>query len=156
MMKTRWSVLTTVIIGVFLQVLLLQVMAAAQEKPISLYQRLGGYDAVAALVDDWLGRMSQDPMFSKFRTSSSLDTMKRRRQLTVDYICQATGGPCFYLGRNMKVGHVGLGITESEWNAAVKHLTSTLDKFKVPQKEKDEVLAMISGLKMDIVEKAGK
>ena len=79
--------------------------------------------------------------------------MKRRRQLIVDYICQATGGPCFYTGRNMKVGHAGLGITQSEkWNAAVKHLASALDKFKVPQKEKDEVLAMISGLRTDIVE----
>jgi len=153
-MNKRVSVLTTAIITIFLQVLLIQVLAAAQEKPVSLYQRLGGYDAVAAVVDDWLGRMSNDPSFTKFRTGYSHDTMKRRRQLTVNYICQATGGPCFYAGRNMKAGHTGLGITESEWEAALKHLASALDKFKVPQKEKDEVLAMISGLKMDIVETA--
>ena len=93
-----------------------------------------------------------DPVFTKFRTGFSLDSMKRRRQLIVDHICQATGGPCFYTGRSMKVVHTGLGITQSEWNAAVKHLASALDKFKVPQKEKDEVLTMISGLKTDIVE----
>lgn len=155
MMKKRLSLLTIAIISVLLQVLLIQVLAGAQDKPVSLYQRLGGYDAVAAVVDDWLGRMGHDPLFAKFRAGYSLDTMKRRRQLTVNYICQATGGPCFYGGRTMKVGHTGLGITGSEWNAAVKHLASALDKFKVPQKEKDEVLTMISGLKMDMVEKAG-
>ena len=59
-----------------------------------------------------------------------------------------------HMGRNMKVAHTGLGVKESEWNAVLKHLASALDKFKVPQKEKGEVLTMISGLKLDIVEKA--
>jgi hemoglobin len=153
-MKKKLSFLTTAIIIMFLQAMLLQVSADAQEKPVSLYQRLGGYDSVAAVVDDWVGNMSNDPMFTKLRTGFSLDSMKRRRQLIVEYICQVTGGPCFYTGRAMKVGHAGLGITQSEWNAAKKHLASALDKFKVPKKEKDEVLILISGLKTDIVEKS--
>ena len=153
-MKKKLSLLTAVIIIMFLQAMLLQVPADAQEKPVSLYQRLGGYDSVAAVVDEWVGNMSNDPMFTKFRTGFSLDSMKRRRQLIVEYICQVTGGPCFYTGRSMKAGHAGLGITQSEWNAAKKHLASALDKFKVLQKEKDEVLIMISGLKTDIVEKS--
>lgn len=150
-MKNRRSVLTTVISIVFLQTLLLQILADAQEKPGSLYQRLGGYDAVAAVVDDWLGRLRNDPMFTKFRTGYSQDSMKRRRQLTVDYFCRATGGPCFYRGRAMKLSHAGLGITEKEWNAALQHLASALDKFKIPPKEKGEVLTLISGLKMEVV-----
>lgn len=110
---------------------------------------------MAAVVDDWVGRMSNDPLFTKFRAGFSLDSMKRRRQLIVDFICQAAGGPCFYTGRSMKVGHAALGITQSEWNATVKHLTSALDKFKIAQKEKDEVLALIADLKRDIVERPG-
>jgi hemoglobin len=158
-MKKRLSIVTraaTTALSILflLALLLLNFTADAQEKPISLYQRLGGYDALVAVVDDWVGRMANDPLFTKFRTGFSLDSMKRRRQLIVDYICQGTGGPCFYTGRTVKVGHTGLGITRGEWNAAVKHLASALDKFKVPQKEKDEVLTMISGLKTDIVEKS--
>jgi len=77
----------------------------------------------------------------------------RIRQLVVDQLCEATGGPCKYIGRDMKTAHKGLGITEDDWNIAVKHLVATLDKFNVPKKEKDEVLGAISGLKGDLVEK---
>jgi hemoglobin len=143
------------LIMVFFLALLLPIPAAAQEKPLSLYQRLGGYDAVAALVDDWLGRMRNDPAFTKFGIGYSRDSMKRRRQLTVDYFCRASGGPCFYTGRDMKLGHAGLGITGSEWQAAMQHLAAALDKFKVATREKGEVLQLISGLKTEIVEKSG-
>jgi hemoglobin len=73
--------------------------------------------------------------------------------LVVDQLCAVTGGPCVYIGRDMKGVHAGLGITEKDWMAAVGHLTSTLDKFKVPSAGKGEVLTAISGLKTDIVEK---
>lgn len=79
--------------------------------------------------------------------------MHRIRQLIVDQLCAVTGGPCFYTGRDMKTTHKGLGISSSDWDLSVKHLVATLDKFKVPQKEKDEVLGAISTLKADIVEK---
>jgi hemoglobin len=68
----------------------------------------------------------------------------------IDFLCNATGGPCLYLGRDMKTAHTGLNITEDDWNASVKHLVATLDKFKVPEREKNEVLGAISGLKGDI------
>jgi hemoglobin len=117
----------------------------------SLYQRLGGYDAIAAVVDDFIGRLVADPQLNRFFDSTSTDSKKRIRQLVVDQLCAATGGPCIYIGRDMKTAHEGLAITESDWQASVKHLVATLDKFKVPQKEKDEVLAAVSGLKADIV-----
>jgi hemoglobin len=131
-----------------------QQLTAQPEKPgQSLYQRLGGYDAIAAVTDDFIGRLIQDQQLSRFFSGVSTDSKTRIRQLVVDQLCSATGGPCFYIGRDMKTSHKGLGITESDWQVAVKHLVATLDKFKVPPREKDEVLAAISGLKKDIVER---
>ena len=116
-----------------------------------LYKRLGGYDAIAAVVDDFIGRLVNDRQVGRFFAGSGTDSKMRIRQLVVDQLCAATGGPCVYIGRSMKASHEGLGITEADWQAAVNHLVATLDKFKVPQKEKNEVLAAISGLKGDIV-----
>ena len=78
---------------------------------------------------------------------------QRIRQLVVDQLCAATGGPCVYLGRDMKSSHAGLGITSRDWELAVNHLVATLEKFRVPAKEKNEVLTAISGLRPQIVEK---
>ena len=71
----------------------------------------------------------------------------------VDLLCMATGGPCQYIGRDMKTVHAGMGITEAQWNAAVRHLVDTLTKFKVPDKEQKELLAIASSLKGDVVDK---
>jgi len=124
----------------------------AQQAP-SLYKRLGGYDAIAAVTDDFLARLSTDPQFAKFFAGHSTDSIKRIRQNVVDQLCAATGGPCVYTGRDMKTSHAGLGITDKDWDASVKLLVTTLDKFNVPAKEKDEVLGAVGGLKKDIVEK---
>src|SRR2546423_1101780 len=93
-------------------------MSSAQEK--TLYQRLGGYDAVAAVVDDFIGRLIADDRFAKFFKGASDDSKKRIRQHIVDQFCAAAGGPCVYTGRDMKTSHKGLGITEDEWNGAAK------------------------------------
>lgn len=117
----------------------------------SLYQRLGGYDALSAVTEDFLGRMAADPQLKRFFTGFNESSLKRIRQHIVDFLCQATGGPCLYHGQDMKTAHTGLHISEQDWNAAVTDLTATFDKFKVPQKERGEVVAAISGLKGDIV-----
>jgi hemoglobin len=119
----------------------------------SLYQRVGGYDALAAVVDDFIGRLVSDKRFEKFFAGFSNDSKKRIRQHILDQFCVATGGPCVYLGRDMKTTHAGVGITEADWDAAAKHLVASLDKFKVPEKEKGELLAFVTSLKKDIVEK---
>jgi len=124
--------------------------ALAQQEKL-LYHRLGGYDALAAVTDDFIGRMAADPQLKHFFGGLSIDSQKKLRQHVVDFLCVATGGPCVYTGRDMKTAHTGLGITEDDWNAAVKHLVATLDKFKVQEKEKTEVLGAISSLKGDIV-----
>jgi hemoglobin len=122
-------------------------------KEKSLYTRLGGYDALAGVTDDFLGRLLKDKMFAKFFVGASNDSKKKIRQHIVDFLCVATGGPCIYTGRDMKTVHEGLMITKDEWDASVKHLTATLDKFKVPEKEKSEVLKAVGSLEKDIVEK---
>src|ERR1700745_3681464 len=113
--------------------------SAAQQSAPNLYNRLGGYDALAAVTDDFLGRLSTDPAFGRFFAGHSSDSIKRIRQLIVDQLCAATGGPCIYSGRDMKTAHAGMGISERDWDGSVKHLVATLDKFNVPAKEKDEV-----------------
>lgn len=127
--------------------------ASAQMKGDSLYKRLGGYDALAAVTDEFITRLATDKDVGRFFVGASENSKMRIRQLVVDQLCAATGGPCVYIGRDMKTAHKGLGITEKDWDIAVKHLGATLDKFKVPKKEQDEVVAALSGLKKDIVEK---
>jgi hemoglobin len=119
----------------------------------TLYQRLGGYDALAAVTDDFINRLATDPTQKRFFVGFSTDSKQRIRQHIVDFLCQATGGPCVYKGRDMKTTHAGIGITSADWDTSVKLLVATLDKFKVPEKEKTEVLNAISPLKKDIVEK---
>ena len=119
----------------------------------TLYKRLGGYDAIAAVTDDFIGRLASDKQLVRFFGGVSADSQKKLRQHVVDQLCEATGGPCIYTGRTMKASHTGLGIAESDWQAAVKHLVAMLDKFKVPEKEKGDLLAVASSLKADIVEK---
>lgn len=141
-------------------VLLAPVMSFAQEKGMkseqaktpTLYQRLGGYDALAAVVDDFIGRLATHPDLGGFFKGHNSASLKRIRQLVVDQLCEATGGPCYYTGADMKHAHAGLGISEADWNTSVELLVATLDKFKVPQKEKEEVLGAISTMKNDIVE----
>ena len=125
--------------------------AQAQEK--SLYDRLGGYNAIAAVVDDFIGRLVVDKRLGKFFTGASDDTKKKIRQHVVDQLCAAAGGPCAYTGRDMKTSHHGLGITDADWNAAAKHLVESLDKFKVGEREKNDLLAFVTSLKKDIVDK---
>ena len=90
-------------------------MASSERTEQSLYTRLGGYDAIAAVVDSLLERMRGDPQLARFWTSPrSVDTNRRERQLAVDFIAAAAGGPTFYLGRDMKTAHAGMGITKSD------------------------------------------
>lgn len=119
----------------------------------SLYDRLGGYNAIAAVVDDFVGRLIADKQFERFFAGHSTDSKKRIRQHIVDQFCAAAGGPCVYTGRTMKDSHAGMGITEAEWDAAARHLVATLDKFKVGDAEKKDLLAFVGSLKADIVDK---
>src|SRR6516162_5134867 len=123
------------------------------EKPASVYTRLGGYDAIAAVVDDLLPRLRQDSLLGRFWTSPrSADTNNRERQLAIDFIAAAAGGPTIYLGRDMKVSHAGMGINKADYAAFMRCLSLSLDKFQVPEPERSEVMAFTTGLEPEIVE----
>src|SRR5258705_11644159 len=124
---------------------------AAPQQQASLYQRLGGYDAWAAVSDDFLGHLASDPQMGRFFVGLSSDSRLEVRQHVVDFLCVATGGPCKYTGHDMKTVHTGLNFTESDWSSMVKYLVGTLDKFKVPEKEKNEVLTALAGFEGGIV-----
>ena len=117
----------------------------------SLYQRLGGYDALAAVTDDFITRLATDPKEGRFFVGLSTDSKVRVRQHVVDFLCVATGGPCKYTGRDMVTAHTGLGITEEDWTISLNALSATLNKFKVPAAEQQDVLTAIASLKSQIV-----
>lgn len=124
-----------------------------ETKEKSLYQRLGGYDAIAAVSDEFILRLATGKRLKRFVVGLSDDSKKKLRQHLVDFLCNLTGGPCLYLGRDMKTVHTGLGIDEDDWKEGVDALVATLEKFKVPEQEKSEVLTAFGSLKKDIVEK---
>ncbi len=119
----------------------------------SLYERLGGYDAIAAFVTDYINRIRADPQFARFGTSRGNDKKKRDLQLNIDYMCKVTGGTNYYMGRDMKTTHAGLNITEKEWQANMRYMTEALERYQIPLKEKREVLAIVENMTPDIVEK---
>ena len=155
-MNLRRKALRTLLPSLALALSLATLLSASAQDGMmkrSLYERLGGYNAVAAVVDDFVGRLVPDKQFERFFAGHSTDSKRRIRQHIVDQLCAAAGGPCVYTGRTMKDSHAGLGISEAEWDAAAKHLVASLDKFKVPEPEEKELLAFVNGLKADIVEK---
>ena len=137
-------------LAVLLSAALAAPLAAADDA--SLYKRLGGYDAIAAVTDDFIGRMAADPQLGPFFAGHSTESLKKIRQLVVEQLCEMSGGPCYYTGRSMKASHAGMKISGAHWDTAVKHLTATLDKFKVGQKEREELFAAVGTLRADIVE----
>jgi hemoglobin len=118
----------------------------------SLYKRLGGYDAIAAVADNLLTRLMADPQLGRFWKNRGEDGVRREKQLLIDYLCASAGGPLYYVGRDMKASHRGMGINERDWQVFRGHVNATLDHFKAPSQEKSEVLGFVESLKKDIVE----
>ena len=118
----------------------------------TLYQRLGGYDAIATVADDLLARLKADPQLARFWTHRGNDGLRREQQLLVDFLCSSAGGPLYYTGRDMKLTHEGMRISASDWTVFMTHLDATLAAFQVPQAERDAVVAFVDSTKADIVE----
>lgn len=138
-------------------ILIAQGAGFAQEKPKTpkektLYYRIGGYDVIAEITDDFLGQLGKDEAFKRFGGGRSAGSLGRARQLIVDQICALAEGPCIYFGREMKPAHEGLAITQAEWDSSIKKLQVSLDKFKIGAPEQKEFLALIDKLQKDIVE----
>jgi hemoglobin len=123
---------------------------AAAAPPRTLYDRLGGKEAITSVVDSFVARVAADERINKkFARSNIL----RVKAMLVDQICGATGGPCTYTGRNMKEAHRNMAVTDGEFSALVEDLVATLNSFNVPKAEQDELLAILGSMKADIVER---
>ncbi len=126
---------------------MLTLATAAQAQ--SLFERLGGKDSITAVVDEFAGRVLADTRINaKFAKSDPV----RLKAMLVEQLCEATGGPCKYTGRTMPASHLNMGVTTGEFNALVEDLVGALDKFNVPQKEKDELIGALAPMKAQIVE----
>jgi len=111
-----------------------------EDEPMSdgkktLYERLGGYDAICAVSNDLLARLQTDPQLGRFWAHRGEDGVKREKQLLIDYLCASAGGPMYYTGRDMKLSHRGMRISETDWNVFLGHAAATLAKFRVPEAE---------------------
>ena len=118
----------------------------------TLYQRLGGYDAIEAVANDLLVRLKADPQLARYWAHRGNDGLRREQQLLVDFLCSSAGGPLYYTGRDMKLTHEGMRISEADWTAFMSHVEATLAAFQVPQAERDAVVAFVDSTKADIVE----
>ena len=138
--------------AISLSVLLLASPQASIAQEKSLYERLGGYDAISAVVDDFAGKLFEDEIVGKRFFGMGDDTRAAFRQKNKNLVCIATGGPCKIISRPASVVHGGMGITASEFSIVAGHLVDTLNAFNVPEKEHQELMAIIGSLRPDIVE----
>jgi hemoglobin len=124
-------------------------------KDKTLYDRLGGKKAITAVVDEFVGRVAADVRINSFFAQTAADPKRLAsfKKKLVDQICEASGGSCKYTGKDMKTAHAGMGISGGDFNALVEDLTAALDKLKVGEKEKSELLGALAPMKKDIVEK---
>jgi hemoglobin len=122
------------------------------EQDNSLYSRLGGYDAIAAVAGNLLPRLIGDSQLGRFWAHRGEDGIRREKQLLIDFLCAASGGSMMYTGRDMPTTHKGMKISESDWQIFMGHLDATLNHFSVPEKEQTDVKGFILSTKAEIVE----
>jgi hemoglobin len=115
----------------------------------SLYERLGGLEAITAVVDSFVARCAGDDRINRKFERSDIPRLKK---MLVDQVCEATGGPCTYTGRDMRETHDGMGVTAGEFDALVDDLVATLDEFEVAKADKEELLSVLGPMREDIVE----
>ena len=115
----------------------------------SLYDRLGGGDAINALTESWVARVGGDNRANGKFARTDIDRLKKE---IVDQLCEATGGPCTYTGRSMQETHDGMQVTAGEFDVVMQHLGGTLDELNVPKTEQDELVDLLRPMRADIVE----
>src|SRR5690348_830625 len=114
----------------------------------SLYDRLGGLDAITALTESWVARVGGDDRANGKFVRTDLPRLKKE---IIDQLCEAAGGPCTYTGRTMRETHDGMAVTAGEFDVAMQHLDATLDELNVPKTDRDELVALIMPMRGDIV-----
>ena len=114
----------------------------------SLYDRLGGKGAITAVVDDFVGKVAGDARINARFVNADIPHLKA---MLVEQICEASGGPCKYTGKDMKTSHTGMNITNDEFNALVDDLGKTLNQFKVPADAQKDLIGALAPMQPDIV-----
>ena len=114
----------------------------------TLYERLGGQEAIVAVVDDFIANVAADDRINGFFANSDIPKLKAN---LVDQVCEASGGPCTYTGKDMKSAHAGMQITEEQFNAMGEDMLKTLETFQVPERETDELMTLLGSMQGDIV-----
>jgi len=143
----------TGLVGLVLLIATLNLAACAtsESPPPTLYKRLGGREGISIVVGDFVTNMAADSRVNaRFKDMKGPEIEKLKSNLA-DHICDATGGPCSYLGRDMKTAHKGMKISEAEWNATVENLVNALDKNNVGARSKSELLGALAPMKAEIV-----
>ena len=115
----------------------------------SLYDRLGGGDAINALTESWVARVGGDDRANGKFARTDIDRLKKE---VVDQLCEAAGGPCTYTGRSMLETHKGMNVTAGEFEVVMQDLGATLDELKVPKTEQDELVGLLRPMRDDIIE----
>jgi len=143
------------ILGLIVTVSSAGMLGQASMSQKSLYDRLGGKDAITGVVDEFVGHVAADARINSFfaRTASDPDRLKTFKMNLVNQICQASGGPCKYTGKDMKRAHMGMGVSGADFDALVEDLVWALDKLQVGKTEKTELLGALGPMKTDIVQK---
>jgi len=118
----------------------------------TLYERLGGYDAIAAVVAALLDRLRNDARLGRFWAHRGADGIAREKQLLIDFLCHSAGADLYYTGREMQLAHRGMAISDDDWSRFEAHLRETLTDFHVGTREQSDTLAFIASTKSDIVE----
>jgi len=119
----------------------------------TLYTRLGGADAIAAVTDKFLTNVASDNVINSRFEATVADPFRLQllRNNLIDQICAGSGGPCVYKGKTMMQAHAGMKITAAEFSALVADLVAALDYYEVPEREKNDLLAVLGPLESDIV-----
>jgi hemoglobin len=138
----------SVVAGVFVLLTIAACGSTGDRQERSLYERLGGKPAITAVVDDFVANVAAD---NRINGRFARTDVTRLKQLLVEQICQGSGGPCKYTGRDMQTTHKGMNISDAEFTALVDDLVKSLDKFKVPAKEKQDLLGILGPMKPAIV-----
>jgi hemoglobin len=119
--------------------------ARSQEQ--SLYKRVGGYDAIAVIAADFTKGLGGDPVLKPFFFARSDDSRRRILQMFRELLCSDAGGPCIYIGRDMKTAHIGLKMGETEWTALMNLWEAILDRHKIDGREKNEMIQIFAKYK---------
>ncbi len=118
----------------------------------TLFDRLGGYNGIAAFASDLLPRLQNDAILGRFWAHRGTDGIVREKQLLIDYLCSVTGGAMYYTGRDMKTTHAGMKISENDWTVFLNHAGATMQSLEIPKPECDDIVNFVLSLKDDIID----